>query len=175
MTQAVPLGDKDGVPLLLVKVPQEYLEIFEKDAIAVEMNPAIFQVDYQASTLGLCFIQIRLNHSDEHIYTVRFDLSNPRQFDDAQALLGSEKYAVLVASDSAHEIVTVALDLQGLFNPKEVLAYTRSQLDSDVQDKVDAVTYAITQEASSIAGLWEHFEDVASIDKQWYSRIVIEG
>lgn len=173
MTQAVPLGDKEGLPLVLVKVTEDDIVMLGKAEIPCEMNPTILTVTFENHVLGLCFMQLRLSHSDEHIYTVRFDLHNPHQFDDANALLSGSNYGVVIASEQEYTIIEVPHKTYD-FKPHDILMQTQALANTSDIDIIERITYAITQEATSIAGLWEHLETIAPLKNQWYASLHID-
>lgn len=174
LTQAVPLGEMNDLPLLFIKITEENADFMSDNEVVCTINPSIFNIEYQDETLALCFVQIKLNNSDKHIYTVRFDLKNEKQFKDAMALLNMDRYGVLMASDTRHNILQFKYALDDSFDPRHVLTYARSKATDYNQDILEEVTYGLTMQADSIAGLWEHFETIAPYDKQWYAGMKME-
>jgi len=170
-TQAMPLGEMNKLPLLMIKLSEENLEFMSENDVVCTLNPSIFNIEHQGETVAVCFLQIKLNNSDKHIFTVRYDLKNEKQLQDALSFFNMNHYGILMTSDTRFDILEFGFDMKIDFNPHEGLAYALSKATEYNQGTLEEVTYGLTMQADSISGLWEHFEMIAPLEKQWYASM----
>jgi len=173
--QAVPLGTKQGIPFLALKVPQGNENLLEDNAVTCEFKPSILNVDYKGQTLALCIVQLRLNGSDRHIYTVSYDLHNAKQFSDCHDLLAMTQYGLLVATDGVHTFLQFDTNFAGAFDPQQILAQARAAATDYDPLLFSEVSYALTMQADTPAHLWEYLEKIAPALHRWYARMQLQA
>ena len=84
---AVPLGEIYNAPFLALKIPDSNQERLQKNEIVASFRPAIFNVEFNGENIAICIVEIKLNQSDNFIYTLNYNLSDAKQFKDCYELL----------------------------------------------------------------------------------------
>lgn len=173
--QAIPLGTQRGIPFLALKVADGSAALLEDNAVTCEFKPSVFNVDYKGHTLALCLVQLRLNGSDRHIYTVSYDLHNDKQYSDCHALLSMTQYGLLIATNDVHTFLQFDTNFVGTFNPQQVIKEARA-LATDYDPLLfSEVTYGLTMQADTPAHLWEYLETLAPALHRWYARMQLQS
>jgi hypothetical protein len=167
--QAIPMGMISGLPFLAVKIADE--EIAKEGALSCELKASILNIDYAEETVGLCFVQLRLNGQDKLIYTATYDLNNAKQYEDCDALLSMKKYGLFIATDEKHDFLAFDTNLKAEFDPRAVLSYAKNE-SSDYGGELSVeFAYAIRSQAVSARNLWDYLDLLAPYDKEWYGRM----
>ncbi len=173
--QAVPLNTEQGIPFLIIKIPEAHPELLEDNAVTCEFKPSIFNIIYKEDTIALCIVQIRLNGSDSHIHTAAYDLNNDKQFSDCHALLAMKQYGLLVATETRHAFLQFDTRFSGDFDPQEVLSEARAKATDYDPILFSEIAYGLTMQAGSPAALWDYLESVAPFKHQWYAAMAMQA
>jgi len=173
--QAVPLGTHQGIPFLALKVSDDNEALIEDNAVTCEFKPSIFNVDYKEHMLAVCIVQLRLNGSDRHIYTASYDLRNDKQYSDCHELLSMTQYGLLIATQNVHAFLQFDTDFVGMFNPQQILKEARSHATDYNPLLFSEVSYALTMQADTPAGLWAYLEQTAPALHRWYGRMKLQS
>ena len=173
--QAVPLGTQQGIPFLALRVSDNNAELLEDNAVTCEFKPSVFNVDYKGRTVALCIVQLRLNGSDRHTYTVSYDLRNAKQYSDCHDLLAMTQYGLLIATGAVHTFLQFDTNFVGTFNPQQVLKEAHA-LATDYDPLLfSEISYGLTMQADTPAGLWAYLETIAPALHRWYTRIQLQA
>jgi len=173
--QALPLGTNQGIPFLALKIPSGNEKLLEDNAVTCEFKPSIFNIDYKEHTLALCIVQFRLNDSDRHIYTASYDLVNDKQYSDCHDLLAMRQYGLLLATETVHTFMQFDTNFVGTFNPQQVLKEARSLATDYDPILFSEVSYGLTMQADTPAGLWAYLEQIAPALHRWYARMALQA
>jgi hypothetical protein len=173
--QAVPLGTKQGIPFIALKVTEGNEKLLQDNAVTCEFKPSVFNVDYKGHTVALCIVQFRLNGSDRHIYTASYDLHNDKQYSDCHDLLAMTQYGLLVATEKVHTFLQFDTNFVGTFNPRQVLNEARSHATDYDPLLCSEVSYGLTMQADTPAGLWAYLEKSAPALHRWYARMQLQS
>ncbi len=169
--QAMPIGMISGLPFLAVKIPEE--EIVSEGALSCELKASILNIDYQDETVGLCFVQLRLNGQDHLIYTATYDLNNPKQYADCYELLNMKKYGLFLATDETHDFLAFDSDFKADFDPRSVVAYAQKESSDYGAELSIEFAYGIRSQADSARNFWDYLDLLGPYDKEWYGRMKI--
>lgn len=168
--QAMPLGTMSGIPFLALRIAAGDEALLRDNAIVCELKPSILNIDHDNETIAVCFVQIRLNNSDEHIYTAVYDLRNDKQYGDCHALLNMRQYGLFIATDTLHDFQVFDTEFDAPFDPRDVIAEARNQSTASDPGTFYAVVQALCGHTDK-AELWRQFHAIAPADKQWYGRM----
>lgn len=171
LTQAIPLGSINDSPFVLLKISEVNEQSLGKNEIACEMKPSIFNVKFKDETIAICFVQFRLNKSNEHIYTTSYNLRDERQFEDCFELLNMHDYGLLVASKNVHEFLKFDTTFKASFNPQNILIGARDRATDYTPGDFLEITHALQSQAATPAKLWKVFDTMAPFDQQWYASM----
>ncbi len=171
LTQAIPLGQINDVPFILVKISEANEGSLEHNEISCEMKPSIFNVKFKGENIAICFVQFRLNKSNTHIYTTSYNLQDEKQFKDCFELLNMEEYGLLVASVNAHEFLKFGTPFDIPFNPQNILVGAKERATDYVPGDYLEITYALQAQAANSADLWDIFNTMAPLNKNWYASM----
>ena len=169
--QAIPLGEMDNTPMLAVKIGTEFEHFIKDGGLASEMKASILNVDFEDNTIALCFVQVRLNQSDEMIYTATYDLNFEKQYEDCYALLNMKNYGLFVASENIHDFISFTTDFEAKFEPRAVLEYAKNESKNYKPQMFEEISYGLRTQASSPKALWDYLNTLAPFDQSWYGRI----
>lgn len=175
LIQAIPLGTKEGIPFIGLKVSDNNAQMLEENAVTCEFKPSIFNVGYKGHTIALCIVQFRLNGSDRHIYTASYDLRNDKQYSDCHDLLSMQQYALLIATNDAHTFLRFDTNFVGTFNPQQVLNEARSHATDYDPTLFGEVAYGLTMQSETPAGLWAYLEKATPALHRWYARLQLQS
>lgn len=167
--QAIPMGMVSGLPFLAVKIADE--ESLNKGAPSCELKASILNIDYEEETVGLCFVQLRLNGQDRLIYTAVYDLNNAKQYADCDLLLSMKKYGLFIATDDKHDFLAFDTNFKAEFDPRALLLYAKNESSDYGGEQFAEFAYAIRSQASSARNLWDYLDLLAPYDKKWYGRM----
>ena len=170
LVQAIPLGTTEGIPYVAIKLSTQNDEVIRAGGILCEFRASIFNVQFKERNIAICFVQFRLNSSDQHIFTASYDLTNDKQYKDCYALLGMKQYGILVMTDNGHDFLQFDVDFKGDFNPQVTIHGARELGDSDPQ-LFSEVSYALSTQGATPAELWKFLEQMAPYEKRWYARM----
>ena len=173
--QAVPLGTKQGIPFLALKIADANAALLEDNAVTCEFKPSVFNVDYKGHTVALCIVQLRLGGSDRHVYTVSYDLHNDKQYSDCHDLLAMTQYGLLIATDRVHTFLQFDTNFVGTFNPQQVLGQARAIATDYDPLLFNEVSYGLTMQSDTPAGLWAYLEKIAPALHRWYARLQLQA
>jgi len=169
--QAIPLGTTQGIPFIAIKLSDENEAYLAENAITCEFKPSIFNVSYKGETIALCFVQFRLNGSDEHIYTASYDLKNDKQYGDCYDLLAMKQYGLLMLTNNGHDFLQFDANIELDFNPQAMIHGAR-ELGSDYEPMLfSEVSYGLSTQGETPAALWRYLEKIAPLDKKWYASM----
>lgn len=172
--QAIPMGVISELPFLAVKIGDEDKQSIENGALSCELKASVLNIDdNKGETVGICFVQLRLNAEDRLIYTATYDLKNEKQYTDCYELLNMERYGLFVASDDIHDFLAFNSDFSADFTPRSVLAYAKEQSSDYGAELFAEVAYAIRSQSSSPRSFWDYLDVLAPYDKKWYGRMQI--
>ena len=171
LSQAIPLGDIEGIPFILLKVSEENAPLIKAGEITCEVKPSIFNIKFKEETIAICFVQFRLNKSAAHIYTATYNLIDERQYKDCSELLLMQSYGLLIASGNVHEILKFDAQFEAPFNPINIIAGAKERATDYVPGDFLEVTYALQSQAATPAELWNVFDTMAPFDKNWYASM----
>ena len=171
LTQAVPLGSENGTPFLMVKLSSGNEAIIEEGGIACEFRASIFNVGFKDENVALCFVQFRLNASDKHIYTVSYDLNNEKHYKDCFDLLEMKKYALLIATDQAHDFIEFTPAFEAEFQPTAMIHGAKELASNYDPGLFMEVAHAISSQGETPAALWKFLEQMAPFEKSWYGAM----
>jgi len=146
--QAIPLGEMDNTPMLAVKIGKEYEHFIKDGGLASEMKASILNVEFNDNVIALCFIQVRLNQSDEMIYTAVYDLNFPKQYDDCSSLLNMKNYGLFVASEEIHEFISFTTDFEAKFEPRAVLQYAKDESKNYSSEMFYEISHGLSAQAA---------------------------
>ncbi len=171
LVQALPLGTTQGIPFVAIKLSTQNDAYLADNAITCEFKPSIFNIAYQGENIALCFVQFRLNGSDNHIFTASYDLKNDKQYADCYDLLAMKQYGLLVMTDNGHDFLQFDVDLKCDFNPHAIIHGAR-ELGSDYDPKIfSEVSFGLSAQGETPAELWQFLEKMAPFEKQWYASM----
>lgn len=169
--QAIPLGTTQGIPFIAVKLPDENEQQLADNTITCEFKPSIFNISYKDDNIALCYVQFRLNGSDEHIYTASYDLKNDKQYSDCYDLLAMKQYGLLVLTNNGHDFLQFDADIELDFNPQAMIHGAR-ELGTDYEPLLfSEVSYGLSTQGETPAALWRFLEQVTPLDKRWYASM----
>jgi len=169
--QAVPLGTMSDLPFLGIKLGKENEQMIEDGGIRCEIKPSILNIDFDDETIGICFVQLRLNEDDRFIYTTAYDLNIEKQYADCYALLNMKKYGLFVASDAIHDFIALDSEFEADFDPRMVLEHTKAEASEYDPALFAEIYYGINTQVSSKQALWDYLDHLAPFDKKWYGRM----
>ena len=169
--QAIPLGEMDGTPMLGLKLPKAYEHFIKDGGLASELKASILNVEFDDKTIALCLVQVRLNQSDEMIYTAVYDLGVEKQYEDCYAILSMKSHGLFVASDDIHEFISFTTDFEAKFEPRVVLQYAKNETKNYTPEMFYEVSHGLRTQASSPKVLWDYLNKLAPYDQSWYGRI----
>jgi hypothetical protein len=169
--QAMPLGTVSEIPFLALKIAPENEAYFLENPVVCELKPSVFNIDHDDVTVAVCFVQVRLNSRDDHIYTVIYDLNNEKQYGDCSALLNMRKYGLFIASDSVHDFLAFEAPFEAAFDPRDVIAEAKAKSTAYTPEEFNTVAHALYSQCENDAALWNRFHELAPLEKQWYARM----
>jgi hypothetical protein len=169
--QAMPLGMVSGIPFLALKIDAENEAYFLENPVVCELKPTVFNIDHNDVTVAICFVQVRLNSRDEHIYTVIYDLNDEKQYNDCRALLNMRKYGLFIASDNVHDFLAFETPFEADFDPRDVVAVAKAKSTEYTPEQFSSVAHALYTQCENDVELWNRFHELAPLQKQWYARM----
>lgn len=168
MVQAIPLGMMQGIPFLAVKLATENEAYLAENRITCEFKPSIFNIQFKGENIALCIVQFRLNGSDQHIYTVSYDLRNDTQYSDCFNLLAMKQYGLLVLTDNGHDFIQFDAKAELSFEPQAMVHGARELASEYDPVLATEIAYAISTQGETPADLWAFLEQMAPFEKSWY-------
>ena len=171
---AIPLTKIEGIPFLAIKVTQEDAKEFKKNGITAELKPSIFNVELDGVNTAICFIQLRLNRSANHIYNAIYNLKFDKHFEDCFDILQMSEYGVFIATDTTHEFIKFTIDFEADFDLRNIIAGARDRADEVDEDIFKQVQYAFTSQASNQAELWSFLAKIAPYEQQYYASFKLD-
>lgn len=171
--QAVPLGKVNEIPFLAIKLGVEDEKYIKEGGLSSELKASILNIDYEEDTFALCYVQVRLNGDNKFIYTVVYDLSNDKHYNDCFELLKMENYGLFIASDNIHDFVSFEAKFEANFKPRDILAYAKKKATSYIAEKFAEVSYGLSSQTNSKQELWDYLNYLAPYDKSWYGAMKI--
>lgn len=171
LVQAIPLGTTQGIPFIALKLSTANDGRIGDNSITCEFKPSIFNISYKGENIAICYVQFRLNGSDEHIYTASYDLKNDKQYSDCYDLLAMKQYGLLVLTNNGHDFLQFDADIELDFNPQAMIHGAR-ELGTDYEPLLfSEVSYGLSTQGETPAALWRFLEQVAPLDKKWYASM----
>ena len=171
LTQAVPLGTTRGIPFIALKLSAANEARIAANMITCEFKPSVFNIRYKEQNIALCFVQFRLNGSDDHIYTVSYDLKNDKQYGDCYDLLAMKQYGLLVMTDNGHDFMQFDALIELDFNPQAVIRGARELGTKYDPLLFSEVSYGLTTQGETPAALWRFLEETAPLKNKWYASM----
>ncbi|MEA3374201.1 MAG: hypothetical protein U9Q62_11010 [Campylobacterota bacterium] len=166
--QAMPLGVMSDIPFLAIKIPDEALF---QESITSELKAAVLNIDFDNSTLAVCFVQFRLNGAREYTYTAIYDLSNAKQYNDCHTLLNMEKHGLLIATENSHDFMAFNTNFEAEFNPRDIIALAKTRATEYKPEEFAGIIHAFNTQVNSETNLWDELGRIAPLEQQWYVRI----
>jgi len=171
LVQAIPLGTTQGIPFVALKLSTENDRYIADNMITCEFKPSVFNISYKDENIAICFVQFRLNGSDEHIYTASYDLKNDKQYGDCYDLLAMKQYGLLVLTDNGHDFMQFDANVELDFNPQAIIHGAR-ELGSDYSPMLfSEVSYGLSTQGETPAELWRFLEQMAPVETRWYAAM----
>ena len=173
--QAMPLGSMSGYPFLAVRIPADQEQLITDGEITCEMKPSVFNIDFDETTIALCFVQIRLNKRNDLIYTAYYNLADERQYNDCHELLNMRNYGICVASENIHDFLSFDAAFEADFDPRNIIAGAKANATEYSPDLTRQIAQIFFTQAATSAELWEQFNTMAPFEKKWYARMRMES
>jgi hypothetical protein len=119
-------------------------------------------------------VQLKINNSDDHIYTFAFNLKLEQHYNVCFALLNMTNYGLFICTDDKHEFLSFEANFNESFSPQSLLMTARDRASAEGTYNVfNEVIYSFHAQAPGADGLWHVLEKMAPLDKQWYATITI--
>jgi len=172
---AVPLGEIYEAPFLALKIGDNNEDQLKNNQIIAEFTPSIFNVTLKKEIVAICVVQIKLNNSDNFIYTVNYNLSDAKQFKDCYELLQMNKFGLLVATNKYHDFLLFETDFDADFKPSNILVGAREKATTDSRELFMEVAYALRSQAKDSKHYAQILQEMAPYDKMFYASMSIDA
>lgn len=172
---AVPLGELYNAPFLALKIPDNNQERLEKNEIIASFRPAIFNVEFNGENIAICIVEIKLNQSDNFIYTANYNLSDAKQFKDCYELLQMKKFGLLVATTNYHDFLLFDVNFESDANLTNILVAAREKATTNSREDFMVVSHALRSQARDSKHYYQILEEMAPSDKMFYASMKIDA
>ena len=172
---AVPLGEVYEAPFLALKIADTNEEILKNSDIVAEFRPAIFNVTIHDEVVAICIVQIRLNQSDNFIYTVNYNLSDAKQFKDCYELLQMKKFGLLVTTNTYHDFLLFDANFEAEYKLANILVGAREKATTDSREFFMEVAHALRSQAKDSKDFYQILEEMAPENKMFYASMKIDA
>jgi hypothetical protein len=172
--QGVPLGTNNEMPIIALKVSDEVAKELDIIEVRAEFKPTVMNVDVDGSTLAILFVQFKLNGNDNLIFTLSYDLNNPKHYIDAYGLLKMQQYTLIIGTSENHKVVSFTTNFEAKFQPVSILEIAKSNATEYGLELFHQITSFIITTESSQLELWKHFDRIAPLERSWYTRMTMQ-